>query len=66
MSETLSDDQQSEIDRMSLVEMLGKWRFAPAGTFQNGAPWAEYFQQSMAKKRVADPGGWVAASKSVG
>lgn len=62
----LTAEQKTEIDNMPIESMLSKWRFAKPGTFQNGDPWTEYFQQVLFKKRDADPEAWTRASKSVG
>lgn len=62
----LNDETKAAIDAMSLSSMLSKWRFAPVGTFQIDDPWSAYFQESMNKKREANPAAWVRASKDIG
>ena len=62
----LTDERRAEIDAMSLLEMLGEWRFAQMGRFQIGDPESEYFQKVMFAKKEANPGEWVAASKALG
>lgn len=54
------------IDNASYEELLRKWRSAPAGSpFFKGAI-GEYYSAEMNKKKAADPGGAVAASKRIG
>ncbi len=65
MPDELSAEEKAEIDAMSIKAMLSRWRFAPIGTFQTGAPYTEYFKQSMSAKREADPAAWTRASKEL-
>lgn len=61
------DEMKKQIDERSYEELLGKWRFAPAGS-----PWfqgevGKYYSKVMAEKRKAvGNAAHVAASKSIG
>ena len=63
----LTPDLKKRIDAMTYEQLLRKWRFSPAGgdpMFQGDA--GDYYAKVMGEKRAANPGGAVAASKSVG
>lgn len=54
------------IDNATYEQLLGKWRFAPAGdTFFQGIVGA-YYSEVMARKRSENPDEHVRASKSIG
>lgn len=62
----LTLENKVHIDAMTYEELLSKWRFAPVGD-----PWfqdetGKYWGDRMAQLRSENPGGAVAASKSVG
>ncbi len=63
----LTQDKKAEIDAMDYRQMLAKWRFTPSGSplFQDG-PAFDYFNARMQRLKAEDPGGAVAASKSIG
>ena len=64
----LTPENKARIDSLSYEQLLGKWRFAPAGE-----PWfqgetGQYWSERMMQMRQ-DPGGQdrhVSASKSIG
>ena len=62
----LTDELRKEIDGMSYVGMLYKWRFAPIGDelFQDES--GKYFSNRMFALRDADPDAAVTASKKIG
>ena len=62
----LTPELKKQIDEMSYFSMLQKWRFAPIGEpiFQDES--GEYFAEVMKRKKIADPVGAIAASKSLG
>jgi hypothetical protein len=66
MQGELTPETKAWIDSASLETLLEKWRFAPAGSPLFCGETGEYYKEVMNRKREADPGGWTAASKSIG
>ena len=62
----MTDEEKARIDRMSLYDMLYRWRFSPIGSFQDSDPKSDYFIKVMQERREADPAAWTAVSKAVG
>ena len=62
----MTDEQKRWIDKATLHQLLGKWRFAPVGDPLVRGEVGEYFSKVMAEKRSADPSGWTQASKALG
>ena len=62
----LTPELKKEIDEMSIESMLRQWRHAPAGAAMFQGESGKYFSDVMAKKRSADNGEWVRASKHIG
>jgi len=62
----MTEAEKSWIDNSSYEGLLSRWRFAPAGDPMFTGDTGQYYKKVMAEKRAADPGGHVAASKSIG
>lgn len=62
-----NEDMKEWIDKASYLELLRRWRFAPAGDPFFQVPIGSYYSKVMAEKKAAlGPGEAVAASKAVG
>lgn len=64
----LTEALQREIDALSYVELLRRWRFAPTGDQMFQGESGDYFARRMAQLR-AEPGGQdkhTSASKAIG
>lgn len=59
----LPAEQRIAIESMTTRAMLARWRHAPAGAFTGD--YAEHYERVLRARRLADPAGWTAASKSV-
>lgn len=62
----LTPENKAHIDSMSYEGLLSKWRFAPVGDVWFQGETGKYWGERMAEMRDKDPGGAVAASKSIG
>lgn len=61
------EEMMAWIDDATYEQLLGRWRFAPAGDpFFKRGPVFDHYEEVMRQKRDADPGGHVAASKHIG
>lgn len=54
------------IDSASYTTLLERWRNAPSGDRMFQGETGEYYAKVMRERRQANPGGHVAASKSIG
>lgn len=63
---TLTPEAKAWIDNASYMQLLSRWRFAPAGDpiFQGDS--GDYYATVMAEKHDADPDEAVRASKAIG
>lgn len=55
-----------QINRMSYLELLEKWRFAPSGCPYFVGEVGQHYSRRIAELRAADPAGHVEASKALG
>lgn len=62
----MTDEQKKKIDEMPYESMLYLNRFARLGHPMFCGDTGAYFMEVMKRKRDADPGAAVAASKSIG
>ncbi len=62
----LTKANKAHIDSLSYTQLLRHNRFAPVGDDWFEGDTGDYWFRVMAKKREADPGAAVAASKSIG
>ena len=62
----MTEETKKSIDSMGYEGMLSLWRNARVGHPYFQGETGDYFKEAMFKKRDANPGASVAASKSVG
>ena len=62
----LTDENKKHIDSLSYESLLSHWRFAPVGDVWFQGETGQYWGERMKELRSSDPGGHVAASKSIG
>lgn len=62
----MSQSDKEWIDNASIYDLLARNRFAKPGSEWFQGERGEYHLKVMAEKRDADPGAYVAASKSMG
>ena len=62
----MRDADKNWIDKASYETLLRHWRFAPAGDPMFIGDTGEYYKKVLHEKKIADPSGAVAASKSIG
>lgn len=62
----MTQEQKAWIDSASYRDLLGRWRFAPAGDPMFQGECGEYYKQVMQERRDADQAGHVRASKAIG
>lgn len=62
----LTDGLKQHIDGMTYHGLLERWRNAPSGDEWFQGETGKYWGERMAKMKAANPGGAVAASKSIG
>ncbi len=62
----MTPEQKEWIDSASYETLLRKWRFAPAEDPAFQGEVGQYYSDVMFRKRDADPGGAVRASKNIG
>ena len=63
---TLTNEIRDRIDKMTYTEMLGLWRFAPAGDTMFQGESGDYFAQRMQDLRESEDVDHVGASKAIG
>jgi hypothetical protein len=62
----MTPEQKNWIDQASYMDLLRKWRFAPAGDSYFIGDTGEYYAKVMAAKRSQENDGGVAASMAIG
>ena len=62
----LTPENKAHIDALSYEQLLSRWRFNTVGDLWFQDETGQYWGERMEALRNADPGGAVAASKSVG
>lgn len=62
----LTAENKEHINSIDYEELLREWRFAPAGNLWLEGETGKYWGERMAKLKAENPGGAVAASKSIG
>ena len=62
----LTPELKAKIDAKNVVQLLSGWRFTPAGDPMFQGESGDYWGKRLAELRDADPGAYVAASKSLG
>ena len=64
----IDENIKAWIDNASYIELLRRWRFAPAGTdsYFQGETGRYYEEVMMRRRNEVGPGAAVAASKAVG
>lgn len=63
----MTDEEMKQwINDATLEQLLRKWRQAPIGDPMFQGEVGKYYAEVMTAKRVADPAGWVKASKRIG
>jgi len=63
----MTPEQKKWIDEASYKQLLGHWRFAPAGDpMFSDLECGDYYKKVMNEKKNADPAQAVADSKSLG
>lgn len=61
-----NEEMKNWIDNASYYSLLAKWRSSPSGSPFFQGEIGQYYKEVLARKRDADPGGAVDASKSIG
>ncbi len=63
----MTDNERKKwIDSASYEQLLSRWRLAPLGDPMFQGEVGDYYREVLSRKRDADPGEHVRASKSIG